>query len=117
VPGNPRIEDLNLSVSLTHALMGDIDAALLSPAGNENSVFTDLAPTATGGQQQMDADFDDEPASRPFHSHRGMGWQTELNYRLGWFKGESAGGNWTLRLRGRHHQQRRHPGLLVHHHL
>jgi subtilisin-like proprotein convertase family protein len=100
VPGNPRIEDVNVSITLSHALIGDIDAALLSPAGNENSLFTDAAPTAIGGQQQMDIDLDDE-AGIPiiFNAHRGLGWQPEFNYRLGWLKGENGGGNWTLRLR------------------
>jgi len=100
VPGSPRIEDVNLSITLNHTLMGDIDAAILSPAGNENSIFTDVAPTAVGGQTQMDIDVDDEAGIPPlFGVHRGPAWQTEANYRLGWLKGENGGGPWTLRLR------------------
>ncbi len=59
-----------------------------------------MAPTVTGGQQQMDIDLDDDAAIPIlFNAHRGLGWQPEFQYRLGWLKGENGGGNWTLRLR------------------
>jgi len=98
VPGNPRIEDVNVSVTLTHALMTDIDAALLSPAGNENSLFTDVGAST---QTQMDIDVDDEAGiPHAFYTvERGIGLQPEASYRLSWLKGENGGGNWTLRLR------------------
>lgn len=100
VPGNPRIEDLNLSIVLNHTIMQDIDAALISPAGNENSLFTDIGSAASGGQAQMDLDLDDEAGAPPlFVAMKGLGAQPESSYRLDWFKGESAGGPWTLRLR------------------
>jgi subtilisin-like proprotein convertase family protein len=100
VPGAPRIEDVNVSVTLNHALMADIDAAIVTPAGNENSLFTDIGATATGGQTQLDADFDDEAGIPPvFTALKGAGWQPEVSYRLAWLKGENAGGIWTLRLR------------------
>lgn len=35
VPGNPRIADLNVSINLTHTLMGDLDVNLVAPGGNE----------------------------------------------------------------------------------
>ena len=100
IPGSPRIEDVNVSVTLSHALMADVDAAIVTPAGNENSLFTDIGATATGGQTQLDADFDDE-AGIPavFTALKGEGWQPETSYRLAWLKGENAGGTWTLRLR------------------
>ncbi len=120
VPGNPRIEDLNLEIQLNHALMADIDAALLSPAGNENSLFTDDGAAAIAGQTVMDIGLDDEagcpvpaggapglfqylaptPPAAPVAATamRGLVYQPEVS-RLGWFKGELAGGNWTLRLR------------------
>jgi len=101
VPGSPRIEDLNVSIVLDHTEMADIDAALLSPAGNQNSLFTDVGATAPGGQAKMDLDLDDE-AGIPigyFNAMKGMAYQPEPDYRLAWFKGENAGGTWTLRLR------------------
>ncbi|HEX5045268.1 MAG TPA: proprotein convertase P-domain-containing protein [Candidatus Polarisedimenticolaceae bacterium] len=101
VPGNPRIEDLNVSIVLDHTEMADVDAALLSPAGNQNSLFTDVGATAPGGQTRMDLDLDDE-AGIPigyFTTLKGMAFQPEPDYRLAWFKGEDGGGTWTLRLR------------------
>ena len=100
VPGNPRIADIDVSIELNHALMGDIDAHLRSPAGNDNGLFTDIGAAAVGGQTQMDATFDDEAGIPPaFTVLKGLGLKPELAYRLGWFDGEDAGGTWTLDLR------------------
>ena len=111
VPGNPRIADIDVEIQLNHALMGDIDAHLRSPAGNDNGLFTDIGAAATGGQQQMDLVFDDQAGVPPsFTALRGVQLKPENNstagtastsgaYRLGWFNGENAGGTWTLDLR------------------
>ncbi|NJL29563.1 MAG: hypothetical protein HC897_17585 [Thermoanaerobaculia bacterium] len=121
VPGNPRIADLDVSITLSHALMQDIDAHLRSPAGNDNGLFTDIGAAATGGQTMMDVTFDDEAGIPPgFTVLRPLVLKPENNstagtastsgaYRLSWFDGENAGGVWTLDLRddtGR--RQRRH---------
>jgi len=111
VPGNPRIADIDVEVVLNHVLMGDIDAHLRSPAGNDNGLFTDIGAAATGGQAQMDLVFDDEAGIPPaFTALRGMHYKPENNstagtastsgaYRLSHFDGENAGGTWTLDLR------------------
>ncbi len=100
VPGNPRIADIDVEIQLNHALMGDIDAHLRSPAGNDNGLFTDIGAGATGGQTMMDVLFDDEAGAPPtFTVLRGMQIKPELAYRLDWFDGEDAGGVWTLDLR------------------
>lgn len=100
VPGNPRIADLDVQVTLDHALMADLDVHLRSPAGNDNGLFTDIGASAVGGQTQMDLWLDDEAALPPaFTVMRGMHFKPELAYRLSWFDGEDAGGTWTLDLR------------------
>ncbi len=100
VPGNPHVADLDVSVQLNHALMQDVDATLRSPAGNVNGLFTDIGSASTGLQTQMDLTFDDEAAIPPvFTVERPLFYQPEINYRLGWFDGENAGGTWTLDLR------------------
>ncbi|HWS28122.1 MAG TPA: IPTL-CTERM sorting domain-containing protein [Xanthomonadales bacterium] len=100
IPGNPRIADVDVSIVLNHALMGDIDAHLRSPAGNDNGLFTDIGASAIGGQNQMDVTFDDEAGTPPaFTVLKGVQIKPELNYRLSWFDGENAGGTWTLDLR------------------
>jgi len=100
VPGNPRIADLDVSLVLNHALMGDIDAHLRSPANNDNGLFTDIGSLAVGGQTQMDITFDDEAGIPPsFTVLRNVQIKPELAYRLSWFDGENAGGTWTLDLR------------------
>lgn len=99
VPGNPRIASMRVFVNLNHALMADVDAHLRSPAGNNNGIFTDIGAAATGGQTQMDAVFNDDAGVPPFSTVlRGLELKPELNYRLGWFNGEDAGGTWTLDL-------------------
>ncbi|MCQ4165695.1 proprotein convertase P-domain-containing protein [Tahibacter sp. P2K] len=111
VPGNPVIADVDVIINLNHALMQDVDAHLRSPAGNDNGLFTDIGAAATGGQQQMDAVFDDEAGITPFYTAlRGVQIKPENNstagtastsggYRLAAFDGENAGGTWTLDLR------------------
>jgi subtilisin-like proprotein convertase family protein len=100
VPGNPRIADVDVDIVLDHTLMADIDAHLRSPAGNDNGIFTDIGAAAAGGQAQMDIVFDDEAGIPPaFTVLKGVQLKPELNYRLGWFDGENAGGVWTLDLR------------------
>jgi uncharacterized repeat protein (TIGR01451 family) len=100
VPGNPRIADIDVSLQLNHALMGDLDVQLRSPSGNDNGLFTDIGAAATGGQAQMDITFDDEAASPPtFTVLRGIAAKPEVAYRLAWFDGQDAGGTWTLDIR------------------
>ena len=102
VPGNPRIADLDVSINLTHTLMVDLDAHLVSPAGNDNGLFTDVGTTAVNpALQTMNLRIDDE-AGIPLATYTvvdGMTNAPELAYRLGWFDGEDAGGTWTLVLR------------------
>jgi len=101
VPGNPRIADLDVAINLNHTFMQDIDAHLVSPAGNDNGLFTDIGAATVGGPQTlMDIVLDDE-AALPFAFAMSASWrnQPELAYRLSWFDGEDAGGNWTLTLR------------------
>ncbi len=111
VPGNPRIADIDVSITLNHAVMAEIDAHLRSPAGNDNGLFTDIGAAAAGGQTQMDLTFDDEAGIPPgFTVMRPVVYKPENNstagtastsgaYRLSWFDGENAGGTWTLDLR------------------
>jgi uncharacterized repeat protein (TIGR01451 family) len=100
IPGNPRIDRISVGINLTHALMQDLDVHLRSPAGNDNGLFTDIGAAATGGQTQMDVVFDDDAAVPPtFTALKGLRLAPELAYRLAWFKGENAGGTWTLDLR------------------
>jgi len=103
VPGNPRIADLDVSIQLNHAKMGDLDVHLRSPAnpeGNNNGLFTDIGAAAIGGQAIMDVVFDDEAALPPlFTVMRPISYKPELAYRLNWFDGMNAGGTWTLDIR------------------
>ncbi|MEO6066299.1 MAG: pre-peptidase C-terminal domain-containing protein, partial [Lysobacterales bacterium] len=100
VPGNPRIADVDVSVVLNHTVMNQIDAHLRSPANNDNGFFTDIGAAAVGGQNMMDATFDDEAGITPnFTVLKGVQVKPELAYRLSWLDGENAGGVWTLDLR------------------
>ncbi|MEW6129834.1 MAG: HYR domain-containing protein [Acidobacteriota bacterium] len=101
IPGNPRIEDLDIRINLDHTFMADLDVHLQSPAGNDNGLFTDIGAATVGGTQTlMDIVIDEDAALPPaFALSSSFHIQPELAYRLGWFKGEDAGGTWTLVIR------------------
>jgi uncharacterized repeat protein (TIGR01451 family) len=101
IPGNPRIADLDVAINLNHTFMQDLDAHLISPAGNDNGLFTDIGAGTVGGPQTlMDMVLDDEAALPPaFALSAAWRVQPELAYRLSWFDDEDAGGTWTLQLR------------------
>ncbi|WP_437325670.1 proprotein convertase P-domain-containing protein [Sorangium sp. So ce381] len=98
VPGAPRIGDLNVSIRLSHPMPPDVDVYLVSPAGNTNGLFTDIGSRT---YPNLELTIDDEAAFPAGHFTllNGMMVQPELDYRLHWFDGETAGGRWTLTLR------------------
>jgi subtilisin-like proprotein convertase family protein len=96
VPGNPRIADIDVSINLSHANMPDLDASLQAPGGNHVGLFTDVG----SGNSIMNIILDDE-AGIPVSSFTVLNevqMQPELAYRLSWFDGQAAGGDWTLTL-------------------
>lgn len=97
IPGNPRIGSLKVSLDLTHTNMPDLDAVLVSPAGNLVGLFTDIGSSAF---TSMNLGLDDDAGSPVglFTAVNGMIQIPELNFALGWFGGEDAGGTWTLQL-------------------
>ncbi|HET7843917.1 MAG TPA: proprotein convertase P-domain-containing protein, partial [Xanthomonadales bacterium] len=102
IPGNPIISDLNVSLNLNHTGMPDLDVTLISPQGVENTLFTDIgqAGAVGSGTDLLDLTLDDEAATVPVTVVvAGEVWRPEANYRLAWFDGMNAGGNWTLRIR------------------
>lgn len=101
IPGNPRIEDIDIRINLNHTFMQDLDVHLVSPAGNDNGLFTDIGAATVGGAQTlMDIVIDEDAALPPaFALSSSFHIQPELAFRLGWFKGENAGGTWTLVIR------------------
>lgn len=100
VPGSPRIADLDVTLNLTHTLIGDLDVTLISPKGNLNGLFTDIPPTGTTTGRVINVVIDDE-AGIPFAFNfpDGLVHQPEPAYRLSWYDGEDAGGVWSLVLR------------------
>lgn len=101
IPGNPRIKKLRVAINLNHTFMQDLDASLVTPSGNEIVLFTDIGAATVGGPETvMDIILDDDAALPPsLTGTNGMILQPERNYRLGWLKGQEAGGTWTLVLR------------------
>jgi subtilisin-like proprotein convertase family protein len=101
VPGNPRIENIRVNINLTHNFMADLDVELTSPTGNTIGLFSDVGSVTAGSQTTMDINLDDYAAIPigQFTVVQGISFQPELNYRLDWFKGQPAGGTWTLTIR------------------
>lgn len=101
IPGNPIIRKLRVFMNITHSLTADLDVHLVSPANNDNGLFSDVATVAAQTAPQIDLGFDDDAAvpMGTFQINKGMIYQPEVNYRLSWFNGENAGGNWRLDIR------------------
>ncbi|WP_313914488.1 proprotein convertase P-domain-containing protein [Tahibacter sp.] len=100
IPGNPRIEDLDVEINLTHNFMADLDVQLTAPGGNTVGLFSDIGSVTVGAQTTMNTTFDDEAAIPSlFTVINGNRVAPELNYRLSWFDGQPAGGTWTLTMR------------------
>lgn len=92
-----RIADVDVSINLVHTFMQDLDVNLVTPAGNDNGLFTDIGGTPL----RMNVRLDDE-AALPITAYsilNGMASTPERDYRLSWFDGERAQGNWTLVVR------------------
>jgi subtilisin-like proprotein convertase family protein len=97
VPGNPIIADLDVSITLTHTNMPDLDVVLMAPGGNQVVLFNDLGSNT---QQQMNLTLDDE-AAIPMGSYTamsGMVYKPPASRRLDWFDNQNAGGVWTLQV-------------------
>ncbi len=100
IPGNPVIDTITVGVDLTHNFMADLDVQLTSPEGSTVGLFSDIGSASVGVQTAMNVVFDDDAAIVPsFTVVNGMRLQPELAYRLGWWRGVSAGGTWTLTMR------------------
>lgn len=100
IPGNPRIEDIEVAMNLTHNFMADLDVQLTAPGGNTVGLFSDIGSVTAGAQTTMDVVWDEEAALPSlFNVVQGTRLANELNYRLSWFDGQPAGGTWTMTLR------------------
>ncbi len=95
VPGTPRIGDVDVSVQLDHAAPSDVDAHLVSPAGNTNGLFTDVGSATF---PNLDITIDEQAAfpAASFTLLNGLMVEPELDYRMHWLDGENGGGTWTL---------------------
>jgi subtilisin-like proprotein convertase family protein len=95
VPGNPRIGALRVKLQLTHNNLSDLDVHLISPAGNDNALFTSV-PSSAFSNMELILDDDAALPVTSFPLFSGMECRPEPEYRLNWFAGEHAGGTWTL---------------------
>ncbi|HEY8205969.1 MAG TPA: proprotein convertase P-domain-containing protein [Myxococcaceae bacterium] len=95
VPGNPRVSDLTVTLRMTHANPPDLDVQLTAPGGNTVDLFTDVG---AGTFPDIDLTLD-QAAGLPIGNFDALGnqvLQPEPDYRLSWFHGQPAGGDWQL---------------------
>jgi len=103
VPGNPIVARVRVTTNITHTSTADLDVHLVSPAGNDNGLYSDVA-TAAGQVVQINSTLGDEAGS-PIGSlganeiNAGINYMPETAYRLAWFNGASGGGDWRLDVR------------------
>ena len=100
IPANVRIDDLDVTIALTHTAMADLDVTLSAPSGvtsNTVGLFSDIGASTS---IFMNVTLDDEAAmpAGVYTINNGTVFQPERDYRLGWFDGQNAAGTWTLSL-------------------
>ena len=100
IPANVRIDDLDVTIVLSHTAMADLDVTLSAPSGvtsNTVGLFTDIGASTS---IFMNVTLDDEAAipAGLYPINNGTVFQPERDYRLGWFDGQNAAGTWTLAL-------------------
>lgn len=84
-------------LDLTEEVMTDLDLSLRNPAKAELPLFTDIGSSATGGQEHMEATFDDAAAiPSSYQSVRPLDLQPDNTSRLSWLEGEQAQGTWEI---------------------
>lgn len=90
-----RVARAAVRLDLQESVMADLDVSLRSPAGLEQPLFTDVGATEPGGQQHLEAVFDDYAATPPLYRPlRPLGLQPDLP--LAGFTGQQAQGTWAL---------------------
>ena len=90
---NSIITDLNVTVTLEHSFMPDLDVYLVSPKGTRVELFTDLGTNET---QMTGAIFDDEAAVRIVDGSAPFTGRFIAEGLLNKFDGENPTGRWTL---------------------
>ncbi|MHB9033490.1 MAG: proprotein convertase P-domain-containing protein [Anaerolineae bacterium] len=95
IPGHPIVADLDVSLDISHTLLNDVELVLEAPGGNKVVLYYN---SFNYSNHRLDIILDDE-ASVPvnfFSNNRGLILQPQHYFRLGWFDGQDAGGDWTL---------------------
>ncbi len=88
------VSDVNVSVDLDHTFLGDLVVSLVSPSGTE----VVLISNSCGEASNLDAVFDDDATPFVCGNNPGIGGSVKPLGSLASFNGESAYGQWTLRV-------------------
>jgi subtilisin-like proprotein convertase family protein len=102
IPGSPIIRKVRVFMDISHPLTTDLDVHLVSPANNDNGLFSDITTIATQAPPNNFVIGLDDDAAVPlgtYQVNKGIIYQPEASNRLDWFNGENAGGNWRLDIR------------------
>jgi len=89
------LDDLNVTVNLNHTWDGDLDISIISPAGTEVFLATNLG---SSGDDYIDTVFDDEAAASITTGSPPFTGSFQPEELLSDLDGESILGTWTLRI-------------------
>jgi subtilisin-like proprotein convertase family protein len=93
-PDNLPVADVNVTVDLEHTFLGDLVITLISPEGTE----VVLTSNSCGEFENLSAVFDDEAIPFVCSSNPAISGTVKPLGSLATFDGESAFGQWTLRI-------------------
>jgi subtilisin-like proprotein convertase family protein len=88
------VADVNVTVDLDHTFLGDLVITIVSPAGTE----VVLSSNSCGEFSNMNAVFDDDAMPFVCGNNPAIGGTVRPLGSLATFNGESASGNWTLKI-------------------
>lgn len=96
IPSGGLIDDVNITMNVTHTWINDLTATLISPAGTQVQLY--VQPCVSASIQNIIATFDDAGANVVCGTNPGISGTVKPTQLLSAFNGQTSTGTWTLRI-------------------
>nr|WP_294936615.1 zinc-dependent metalloprotease family protein [uncultured Flavobacterium sp.] len=96
IPAGGTIDDVNITMNVTHTWINDLTATLISPTGTQVQLF--VQPCTSDDIQNVTATFDDAGSNVVCGTNPGISGTVKPTQLLSAFNGQNSTGTWTLRI-------------------